>query len=122
MKISIITAVFNGAGEIERTLKSVAEQDHKSIEHIVVDGGSTDKTLQIVRSKGTRVSHLISERDAGVYDAFNKGLRIATGDAIGFLNCGDAYVSPEIVSRIATELSEPGVEAVFGDVLIEDQF
>jgi glycosyltransferase involved in cell wall biosynthesis len=122
MKISIITAVFNGASGIVRTLDSVAEQDHRSIEHIVVDGASTDGTMGLVRLRGAGVARCISEPDGGVYDAFNKGLRLATGDAIGFLNCGDAYVSSNIVSRIAEGLSAPGVEAIFGDVLVEDRF
>jgi glycosyltransferase involved in cell wall biosynthesis len=120
MLISIITAVYNGAGSIAQTLDSVARQDHDSIEHIVVDGASTDSTLATVRARGERVARLISEPDKGVYDAFNKGLRAATGDAVAFLNCGDTYVSSAVVSRMAAELSNDGIEAVFGDVSIVD--
>lgn len=118
MKISIITAVFNGAHDIAQTLISVAAQDHESIEHIVVDGASTDETLQSIRRHDDRVARLISEPDNGVYDAFNKGLRLATGDAIGFLNCGDTYVSAKVVSQIVAALSKEEVEAVFGDLEI----
>ena len=120
MKISIITAVYNGARDIEMTLRSVADQDYDSIEHIVVDGASTDSTLDVVRSNDRRVACVISERDDGVYDAFNKGLRATTGDAIGYLNCGDTYVSNEVVSKLAKELSSAGTNAVFGDLLIVD--
>jgi glycosyltransferase involved in cell wall biosynthesis len=120
MKISIITAVYNGGGSIARTLESVARQDHGAIEHIVVDGASTDTTLAIVRSQGKRVARVISEPDNGVYDAFNKGLRAATGDAVAFLNSGDTYVSSSVVSRMAYELARDGTQAVFGDVSIVD--
>src|ERR1039457_4122363 len=103
MKITIITAVYNGSRSIAATLKSVAQQDHDSIEHIVVDGASSDATLATVRSNSDRVTRLISEPDKGVYDAFNKGLKLATGDVVAFLNCGDTYVSPSVVSRMAAE-------------------
>jgi glycosyltransferase involved in cell wall biosynthesis len=118
LKVSIITAVYNGGCAIAETLRSVAEQDYSDIEHIVIDGASSDDTVATVRSNGSRVAQLVSEPDNGVYDAFNKGLRMVTGDAIGFLNCGDTYLSQSVVSRIAKELSVPGTEAVFGDLLI----
>jgi glycosyltransferase involved in cell wall biosynthesis len=118
LKISIITAVYNGGRSIAATLRSVAEQDYADIEHIVIDGASSDDTVATVRSNGGRVAQLVSEPDKGVYDAFNKGLRRATGDAIGFLNCGDTYLSRGVISRVAKELSVPGTEAVFGDLLI----
>src|SRR5437773_12542980 len=91
LKVSIITAVYNGQSEIVRTLDSVAAQDYRDIEHIIVDGGSRDATIPLVRQHGLRVSQCISKRDRGVYDAFNKGLRSATGDVIAFLNAGDTY-------------------------------
>ena len=121
MKISIITAVYNGAERITETLDSVAQQDYGSIEHIVVDGASTDDTLARVHASGARVARVISEPDTGVYDAFNKGLRAATGDVIAFLNAGDAYVSRDVVSTIARELATAGTQAVFADLLIVDE-
>ena len=120
MKISIITAVYNGGSSIAETLSSVAQQDHGDIEHIVIDGGSVDCTLSMVRSNNKRIARLISEADLGVYDAFNKGLRVATGDAVAFLNCGDTYVSPTVVTKMVKELSQDGVQAAFGDVSIVD--
>lgn len=120
MKVSIITAVYNGAGSIGATLKSVVQQDHAGIEHILVDGGSSDSTLEVVGANDSRVSCLISEPDKGVYDAFNKGLRHATGDAIAFLNSGDTYTSSSVVSRMAERLSFDCTQAVFADVQIVD--
>lgn len=120
MRVSIITAVYNGGDSIASTLQSVAQQDYDAIEHIVVDGGSTDCTLATVEQNCARVARLISEPDHGVYDAFNKGLREATGDAITFLNCGDTYVSAKVVSRMVEGLSGDGIQAVFTDVLVVD--
>jgi glycosyltransferase involved in cell wall biosynthesis len=120
MKISIVTAVYNGEDTIGPTLASIADQDHADIEHIIVDGASTDATLSRIRAADRRGATVVSEPDAGPYDAFNKGLRLATGDAIGYLNSGDSYVSAATVSRIAAELAGPDISAVFGDVLIVD--
>jgi glycosyltransferase involved in cell wall biosynthesis len=120
LKVSIITAVFNGEPAIVATLKSVAAQDYSEIEHIVIDGGSRDSTPALVREHGDRVSRFVSEPDAGVYDAFNKGLRLATGDVIAFLNCGDTYASADVVSRITEVFSDEEIQAVFADVLIVD--
>jgi len=120
MKISIITAVYNGGDAMAATIDSVAHQDYGNIEHIVVDGGSTDGTLAAVHRNGSRVTRLISEPDNGVYDAFNKGLRAAAGDVVAYLNCGDSYTSPTVISRMADILSSGEVDAVFADVLIVD--
>jgi glycosyltransferase involved in cell wall biosynthesis len=120
MKVSIITAVLNGEDSIAATLRSVAQQSHPDIEHIIVDGGSTDATLDQLARLGQSVARVICEPDNGPYDAFNKGLRAATGDVIGYLNCGDHYVSSDSVSKLAATLSTGTAEAVFGDVLIVD--
>jgi glycosyltransferase involved in cell wall biosynthesis len=120
VKVTIITAVYNGESSIRATLDSVAQQDHADIEHIVIDGASTDRTVQVVREHGARVAALISEPDSGVYEAFNKGLRIATGDVIGFLNAGDTYVSSDAISKIARTMSDAAADAVFADLFIVD--
>lgn len=120
MKVSIVTAVRNGGSAIRRTLDSVAAQDHPDIEHIVIDGASSDDTLAVVRAYGRRVERVVSEPDSGVYDAFNKGLRLSTGAAIAFLNAGDSYCATNVVSRVAEVLADDTVDAVFGDLMIVD--
>jgi glycosyltransferase involved in cell wall biosynthesis len=122
MKLSVVTAVLNGSKTILATLKSVADQTHEDVEHIIVDGASSDDTLQIVRAAaGPRVAKIVSGKDSGVYDAFNKGLRLCTGDAIGFLNSGDTYVSSDVLAQIARALAESDASAVYGDVVIVDE-
>jgi len=119
--VTLITAVRNGASQIGATLESVAAQDWPAIEHIVIDGASTDDTVERVRRSRAKVTRLVSETDTGVYDAFNKGLRLANGEVIAFLNCGDTYASSGVVSAMMRELSlDPGLQAVYADVTITD--
>jgi glycosyltransferase involved in cell wall biosynthesis len=120
MKISIITAVYNGDRDIAATLKSVADQNYDCIEHIVVDGASTDGTVEILRAHVGQIAVLISEPDRGVFDGFNKGIRAASGDAIGFLNCGDTFTVTDVISRIVAQFADDRIDAVFGDVLMVD--
>jgi len=103
MKISIITVAYNSDKTIEETLKSVAEQTHSDIEHIIVDGGSTDNTLEIV-NKYPHVSKLVSEPDEGIYDAMQKGVKLATGDVIGVLNSDDLFDSATVIEEISKTL------------------
>lgn len=100
MKISIITVSYNSDKTIEETLRSVSAQTYSNIEHIIVDGGSTDKTLEII-SKYPHVSTLVSEPDEGIYDAMEKGVRLATGDVIGVLNSDDLFSSCTIIEEIS---------------------
>ena len=116
LKLSIVTVCLNSARCIGDTLASVNAQTHAEIEHIVIDGGSTDGTQDLVRQRGERVCRLISEPDRGIYDAMNKGLALATGDIVGFLNADDVFASPEAVERIAQAFT-PGVDASYGDVV-----
>jgi len=120
MKVSIITAVRNGVASIATTLNSVAEQTHPDIEHVIVDGASTDGTVERVRALATRPVRLQSEPDRGVYDAFNKGLALATGDLVAYLNCGDSYWSPRVVADVVRRFGAGDVDAVFGDLIIVD--
>lgn len=120
LKVSIITAVRNGESTILATLNSVASQDYAEIEHIVIDGDSRDSTATLVRQSGNRVAQFVSEPDAGVYEAFNKGLKLATGDVIAFLNSGDTYISENVVSCMVEMFSSAQVQAAFADVLIVD--
>jgi glycosyltransferase len=116
MKISIITVAYNSAATILDTLQSVAAQTHPDIEHIVIDGGSRDNTVALVRSQGAQVSRLVSERDEGIYDAMNKGLRLATGEFVGFLNADDMLAAPDVVAAIA-HAAAAEVDAVCGDLV-----
>lgn len=115
MKISIITVAFNAEQTIGETLDSVAAQIHPDIEHIVVDGASTDGTLEVIRGHGQRVSRLISEPDHGIYDAMNKGLQSVTGEIIGFLNADDVYADNGVLARVSATMEAEGFDAVFGD-------
>ena len=122
MKISVITVVFNNADTIEDTLLSVASQDHTDIEHIIVDGGSTDGTLAVIARNREKVAKLRSEPDNGMYDAINKGLKMATGDIIGLLNSDDIYAYPQALSDIANVFRrEPATEVVHGDLVYVDR-
>ena len=116
MKFSIITVAFNSATTIRRALQSVADQDHPDIEHIVVDGGSKDGTQDIVQEFGKRISRFISEPDRGIYDAMNKGLNVATGDVIAFLNSDDYYCNGKILSTIAAGFDSDQLDLLLGDV------
>lgn len=121
MKISVITVSYNSAATIEDTLHSVSEQTHLDIEHIVIDGGSNDDTVLLVKAHGKRVGKIISERDSGIYDAMNKGLALATGDVVGFLNSDDVYADTETLQRVAQAFRDPQVDVVYGDLVFVAQ-
>lgn len=116
MKISVITVTWNSAATVADTLASVNAQTHPDVEQIIVDGGSTDATLAIVKAEGKRVGTVVSERDKGIYDAMNKGLKLARGDVIGLLNSDDFLASPEVLSTIAEAFADPAIDAVYGDL------
>lgn len=116
MKISVITAVFNAAGTIEGTLLSVAQQTHQDVEHVVVDGASSDATLEIIARHRDKLTRFVSEPDHGVYDAMNKGIMLASGDVIGFLNADDLYASKDVLSRVGDIMERESLDALFGDV------
>ena len=120
MRVSVVTAVLNGAQVIAETLRSVETQTYPTIEHIVIDGASSDETREIVLREGRRVAVMRSGRDRGAYDAFNSGIAAASGDVIGFLNAGDAYQHVGVVERIMREFEDPQVEAVFGNLVITE--
>lgn len=101
-RITVITVVYNGKAHLEQTIQSVLNQSSSNIEYIIVDGGSTDGTLDIIRKYDDRIDQWISEPDEGIYDAMNKGLRLASGDLIAFLNCGDWY-NPGVLKDVAAE-------------------
>ncbi|MEQ1745283.1 MAG: glycosyltransferase family 2 protein [Saprospiraceae bacterium] len=115
MKISIITVCRNSAATIGDTLASVRDQTHPDVEHIVVDGASTDGTADIVRAY-PHVAHFVSEPDRGLYDAMNKGIRMATGDVVGVLNSDDFYASPHVLARVICALLKSGADTLYADL------
>lgn len=115
MKVSIITATYNSAQTIRDSLESVASQTYADIEHIIVDGASTDKTLEIVK-QFPHVTKIISERDQGIYDAMNKGICIATGDVIGILNSDDYYIYPNVINEIIQKLVGSQADSIYADL------
>jgi len=116
MKISVITVTRNSAATLPDALRSVASQSLKELEHIVIDGASTDTTAEAVRLHGAHVSKFLSEPDIGIYDAMNKGLRLATGDIIGFLNADDYYADSGVLERVVETMSRLGLDLIYGDV------
>ena len=116
-KISIITVCYNSAATIRETLESVTAQSHADIEHIIVDGGSRDETLALVHAHRRHPGPLVSEPDRGIYDAMNKGLALASGEIVGFLNSDDVLADPGVLSRIAAAFEAPEVDACYGDLI-----
>lgn len=115
MKISLITATYNSQATIADTLRSVASQDYTNIEHIIVDGASKDDTLKIV-NQYPHVAKVISEPDKGIYDAMNKGIKMATGDIVGILNSDDFYPHDKVLSTVVKNLQKENVDSVIGDI------
>src|SRR3954471_15815789 len=115
LRISVITVCFNSANTIQHTLESVKNQTYSNIEHIIIDGASTDKTLQIVQSF-PHVSKIISEKDEGIYDAMNKGIQHASGDIIGILNSDDVYADNDVLNTVADTFETTNTDTIYGDL------
>jgi len=116
MKISIITVVLNHVSTIRSTIESVLNQTHPEIEYIIIDGGSTDGSKEIIESYGDKVTRFISEPDKGMYDALNKGLGMTTGEIIGSLNADDIYTSDRILETVAEAFTHNDIDTLFADV------
>jgi glycosyltransferase involved in cell wall biosynthesis len=116
MKITVVTVAYNAASTIADTIHSVAAQTHADVEHIVIDGASQDKTAEIAQQMSGRISLLVSEPDLGIYDGMNKGLALASGDVIGFLNADDLYANKDVLSRVVDIMERENLDALFGDV------
>ena len=117
MKISVITVVYNRANSIEKAISSVIAQDYADVEYVVVDGGSTDGTLAVINQYIDNIHQYVSGKDEGMYDALNKGIKLATGDVIGVLHADDWFASHHILSKIAKEFQQHHqLDAVYGDI------
>lgn len=116
IKISLITAAYNSHSTIVNALESVFCQTYSNVELIVIDGGSTDGTLEILQRYADKISIFVSEPDNGIYDALNKGIRYASGDVVGFLHADDLLADSHVLSRIAAGFSNHNVSAVYGDL------
>lgn len=119
-RVSIITACRNSAKTIREAIESILSQDYPQIEHIVIDGGSTDGTADIVRSYGAQISVFVSEPDRGIYDAMNKGLERASGDLVGMLNSDDVYSDSKVIGELVATLQAARADAVFADLVYVD--
>jgi len=117
LKISIITVVYNNKETIAHAIDSVLGQKYKDIEYIVIDGNSSDGTVDVVKSYGKKISKFVSEPDRGIYDAMNKGIRLASGDVVGILNSDDFYIDDEVIGRVVREFEEKKVDSVFADLV-----
>jgi glycosyltransferase involved in cell wall biosynthesis len=118
--ISIITVVYNGENTIRDTIESVLSQDLPNLEYIIIDGKSSDSTVDIIKSYGNQITRFLSEQDGGIYDAMNKGIRLATGDIIGILNSDDLYANNQILSEVAQKFNCNTIDAVYGDLVYVD--
>lgn len=120
MKVSIITSCFNREKTIGQAVESVLSQDYTDIEYIIVDGASTDNSLDVIKSYEGRIAKIISEPDKGMYEAINKGLRAATGDIVGLIHSDDFLFSPRTISHVVEEFKRTGADFVYGNGLFVD--
>lgn len=121
MKVSIITPTFNSASTIKDCLKSVSNQDYEDIEHLIIDGKSSDETIDIVNKHKTYNTTLISEPDNGLYSAINKGIALSTGDILGILNSDDMYYDYSVISNIVKYFKKYKIKLSYGDLVIVDR-
>lgn len=120
MKVSIITVCYNSISHIEDAINSVHEQVYQDIEHIVIDGNSDDGTQDVLERNNDKLAYWLSEKDAGIYDAMNKGITKATGEIIGILNSDDFYFDENVISEVVEVFRDNEVDAVFGDLIFVD--
>jgi glycosyltransferase involved in cell wall biosynthesis len=116
LKVSIITITYNSEKTLVQTIESVLSQSYQNIEYIIIDGNSTDKTVEIIKSYGERVSIFLSEKDDGIYDAMNKGLKLATGDIVGILNSDDVYFNNRVIEDVVEVFKKEKCASVYGDL------
>ena len=121
MRVSIITPVYNGAKTLEDCLQSIHSQTHPHRDHIIIDGCSTDGTLDVIKKYENKITKVISEPDHGIYDAMNKGIKQATGDVIGILNSDDFYADEVVIEEVVRAITENKVDSCYGDLVYVDR-
>lgn len=121
MKVSIITPILNNKETFEDCIISLNGQTYKNIEHIVVDGGSTNGTIEIINKYKNKITKFISEPDKGIFDGMNKGIKLATGDIIGILNSDDFYASDKVIEKVVKTIKEKNVDCCWGDLVYIDK-
>lgn len=121
IKITIITICYNSQDTIEDTIQSILSQNYAGLEYIIIDGGSTDGTLPIIHKYKDKISKIVSEPDRGIYDAMNKGLSLASGDVIGFLNADDIYFDRNVLQRINETFQAHHIDACYSDIVYVDR-
>lgn len=117
MKISIITATFNSSTTIHDCILSVNEQSHRDIEHIFIDGDSSDNSVDLIKELSKRDSIIISERDSGIFDALNKGIKKASGEYIGFMHSDDFFMNNHVLEMVVKQFEDSSADVVYGDIL-----
>jgi len=121
LKISIVTICFNNEAVIRRTIESVTGQDYADIEYIVVDGSSTDASLDIIKEYEQQIATLISEPDKNLYDAINKGMKAATGDVVGLIHAGDRLFNGEVIRKIADHFNAHDIDVMYGHSILVNE-
>lgn len=117
MKISLITVVYNGETFLQACFNSVMAQTYPDVEYLVIDGGSTDRTLNIIQENQSAIDYFVSEKDKGLYDAINKGIQRATGEVIGILNADDLFAHPDVLASVASAfIDQPNIDGLYGDL------
>jgi len=117
MKISIITVVWNNKETIKDAIDSVLNQTYKNIEYIIIDGASTDGTIEIIKAYGNKITKFLTESDKGLYDAMNKGISLATGDVVGILNSDDFYIDNDVIEKVIKVFNTKDVDSMFADLV-----
>lgn len=120
MRISVVTVVRNGSTTIGETIRSVRDQIYGDVEHVVIDGASTDGTQDVINRYRDRIATFLSEPDRGIYDAMNKGIALATGDVVGFLNANDFYEHPYVLEEVARVMTHSEIDACYADLVYTD--
>jgi len=121
VKVSIITVSYNSEHTIEYCIKSVLAQTYNNIEHIIIDGNSNDKTISIINKYSNQVARILVEEDKGVYDAMNKGIQIATGELLGFLNSDDFFSNSKVIDNIVSFIYDNNLDGCFGNICYVDK-